>query len=366
MPTDFQPVQQFIDRIVEQRRVPGAGIAIAIDGKAGFTAFSGEASPGNPATADTLWPLASISKLFTASAIMSLIEQGALALSTKASAVFPEFSGGGREEITLRHLLTHTSGLGFAPANIAELLQAGATAEELISHGYSDPLLFKPGTGQSYSDTGYGLAGLMAAKVAGMPFPELIRTRVLEPAGSNDTFLGLPAEEHHRVARVAGANGEGTDWAIYSSLYGSQIGHPAYGVVATVDDVLRFLLHFDPQGERRLHSRAGLRTMTTDQTFGYRSTAEDYPIFKWGAGFALQAGEGDAGIASSRSYGHLGGTGCAGWIDPEYGVSVAFVSNSHANRGRDEWLERMEEAGNVAVASVTEPVDRSVRAGFGR
>jgi CubicO group peptidase (beta-lactamase class C family) len=312
MPTDFQSVQQFIDRIVEEGRVDGAGMAISVDGRAEFTYLAGEAGPGRPAGVNTLWPLASISKLFTASAVMSLMEQGKLALSSKASAVFPEFRGGGREEITLRHLLTHTSGLPFAPGDIGELLQRSATAEGLIVHGYSDPLLFPPGTGQSYSDTGYGIAGLMVARVAGVSFPELIRAWVLEPAGLTDTFLGLPAEEHSRVARVAGANGEGTDWAIYSSLYGSQIGHPAYGVVATVEDVLRFLLLFDPLGERRLHSRAGLRTMTTDQTFGFRGTAEGYPIFKWGAGFALQAGEGDAGIASLRSYGHFGGPGALG------------------------------------------------------
>ncbi len=124
---------------------------------------------------------------------------------TKPSAIFPEFRGGGREEITLRHLLTHTSGLPFAPANIAELLQAGATAEELIAHGYTDPLLFPPGTGQSYSDTGYGLAGLMAAEVAGVSFPELIRARVLEPAGLTQTFLGSAG----RAASAGGAGGRG-------------------------------------------------------------------------------------------------------------------------------------------------------------
>ena len=272
---------------------------------------------------------------------------------TKVSAVLPEFRGGGREEITLRHLLTHTSGLGFAPANIVELLQARATAEELMAHGYTDPLLFSPGTGQSYSDTGYGMAGLMAAQVAGMSFPELVRERVFEPAGLTETYLGIPAELHARVAQVAGANGEGTEWAIYSSLYGSQIGHPAYGVVATVSDVLRFLLHFTPNGLPPLHTTAGLRTMTTDQTGGYRSEAAGFPIVKWGAGFALQAGEGVIGIASPESYGHFGGTGCAGWIDPVAGVTVAFVSNSHVMRGRDEWHERLEEAVNVAIAAAT-------------
>jgi CubicO group peptidase (beta-lactamase class C family) len=90
--------------------------------------------------------------------------------------------------------------------------------------------------------------------------------------------------------------------------------------------------------------------MTTDQTGSYRSTAEGYPIFKWGAGFVLQAGEGVIGIGSPQSYGHFGGTGCAGWIDPEAGVAVAFVSNSHVMRGRGEWIERLEEAVNVAIA----------------
>jgi CubicO group peptidase (beta-lactamase class C family) len=348
----FTPVDHFIHRIINQGRTPAAGIAIAIDGQPVFTHIAGQATPETPATDDTLWPLASISKLYTASAVMSLIEEGRMGLWTKASAVFPDFTGGGREEITLRHLLTHTSGLPFAPANIRDLLQASASAEELIAHGYSDSLLFPPGTGQSYSDTGYGLAGLMAAQIAGVSFPELIRTRVLEPAGLTQTFLGLPAELHARVARVAGANGEGTEWAIYSSLYGSQIGHPAYGVVATVDDVLRFLLHFDPRSGRTLHTTAGLRAMTTNQTAWYRSEAEGYPISKWGAGFVLQAGEGDAGIASAGSYGHFGGTGCAGWVDPEFGVTVAFVSNSHVMRGRDEWHERLEEAVNVAIATV--------------
>jgi CubicO group peptidase (beta-lactamase class C family) len=353
MASDFSAVSRFIDRLVDAGRVAGAGIAIAVDGQPVFQEFAGEVSPGVPATEETLWPLASISKLYTASAIMSLIEEGRLALSTKATAILPEFRDGGREEITLRHLLTHTSGISFAPGNIAELLQAGASMEELVRHGFTEPLLFSPGTGQSYSDTGYGIAGLMAARVAGVSFPELIRTRVLEPAGLPQTFMTLPAELHARVARVRAATREGTDWAIYSSLYGSQIGHPAYGVTATVADVLRFLLLFDPKGTQTIHSAAGWRAMTTDQTGGYRSEAAAYPISKWCAGFMLQAEIHAGGIASPGSYGHQGGTGCVGWIDPAYGVTVAFVSNSHGLRGRDEWLERVEEAANVALAAAT-------------
>jgi CubicO group peptidase (beta-lactamase class C family) len=195
----------------------------------------------------------------------------------------------------------------------------------------------------------------MASQVAGVAFPELVHTRVFEPAGLTQTYLRLPAELHPMVARVAGATGAGADWAIFSSLYGSQLGHPSYGVTATLPDLLRFLLLFDPYGDRKVHSPAGLQVMTTDATSGFRSKSEGYPIAKWGAGFMLHEGSGNAGIASLQSYGHLGGTGCVGWVDPRHGVSIAFVSNSHADLGMDEWTTRMEEAVNVAIAAATAP-----------
>ena len=360
MANDFQAVAAVHRPDVEEGRVDGAGIAISVDGRSRTSTYlAGEASPGRPATADTLWPLASISKLYTASAVMSLIEKGMLALWTRASAVFPEFRGGGREEITLRHLLTHTSGLAFAPADIAELLQAtgdrgGADRPWVYrSAAFSagdGPVVFRHRLWDRGVDGGEGGRGFVSG---------VDSQRVLEAAGLTRPMCRFPPSCIPRVARVAGATGEGTDWAIYSSLYGSQIGHPAYGVVATVADVLRFLLLFDPHGANTIHSAAGLRAMTTNQTGGFRSEAAAYPIAKWAAGFALQEGNGDAGIASEESYGHLGGTGCVGWVDPRYGVTVAFVSNGHGNRGLDEWRERLEEAVNVSVAAATAPAQRA-------
>ncbi|TXG87488.1 MAG: class A beta-lactamase-related serine hydrolase [Thermomicrobiales bacterium] len=358
MTHDFSKVEEFIDRIVDEQQVNGAGIAIAVKGEPVFERFAGEAAPGTPATGETLWPLASISKSFTASAVMSLIEEGRLGMWSRPNAIFPEFQGDGREEITLRHLLTHTSGLPMGPANIAELEEAGASAEELIAHAYTDPLLFPPGTGQSYSDTGYGLAGLMAARVAGVSFPELIRTRVLEPAGLTGAGLCIPDALMPRVAQVAGPDGEAIDW-------GARTGHPSYGVAATLSSVLRFLLHFDPNTELRLHSRAGVRAMSTDQTAVFRSDAVDFPIGKWGAGFQLQTGWGDTGLGAIDSFGHMGGTGCVGWISPADAVSVAFVSNRYWS-GDPASRERREAAVNLAIAAATAPVAGGRRVGFGR
>ncbi len=363
MTHDFSPVERFIDRMVEQGGVGGAGIAIAVRGKPVFDYLAGEAAPGTPATGETLWPLASITKVFTAAAVMSLVAEGRLGLWSKPSLVFPAFQGDGREEITLRHLLTHTSGLPMGPPNDTELSAAQANVEALVAHAYTDPLLFPPGTGQAYSDTGYGWAGLLAANVAGVSYPELIRTRVLEPAGLNETFLVLPEEQLPRVAQIAGAPGTEASMAHYSSPYGTQLGHPAYSALATVSDLLRFLLQFGPHAEQRFLSTAGNRTMSTDQTGSYHGEAEGYPIARWGAGFQLQSGWGSTGFGSRESFGHFGGTGCAGWIDPVEAVSVAFVSNQHYSASPDgiRWKEM---AVNVAIAAVTAPVQGDRRLGF--
>ncbi len=195
----------------------------------------------------------------------------------------------------------------------------------------------------------------MAARVAGISFPELIRTRVIEPAGLTDTWLVLPAEHLPRVARIAGAPGSEIAMESYSSRYGTQLGHPAFSVMATVSDLLRFLLQFDPHAERHFLSTAAIRTMSTDQTGSYRSEAAGYPISKWGAGFELQSGWGDTGLGPIESYGHLGGTGCAAWIDPVDAVSVAFVSNRHWSAS-PEGRQWREEAVNVALAAATAPV----------
>jgi CubicO group peptidase (beta-lactamase class C family) len=357
MSLNFQPVEQFIHRLIDEGRAPAAGIAIAIEGKPAFSYLAGEARPGMPATESTLWPIASISKLYTASAIMSLIEEGRLALWSKASSVLPDFTGDGREEITLRQLLTHTAGLPDGSANKLELLQRGASWEQFDTRAFSDPLLFPPGTGQSYSSIGYGIAGRMAATVAGVSFPDLLRAQVFDRAGLAETELVLSEEWYQRAAHVVGTAGEGTEWAFNGSLSGARIGHPGSGVFATLADLLRFLLLFDPNGPETIHSAAGLRIMTTDQTNVVRIAppmlSPEYPVLKWGAEFMIQGENGEVGLASPESYGHLGGTGCVGWIDPVHRVTVAFVSNSDAGRGWDEWRDRLEEAVNVAIAGAT-------------
>ena len=89
MARDFSPVTRFMERLVETGRVAGAGMAIAVEGEPVFQQLAGEARPGQAATAETLWPLASISKLYTAAAVMSLIEAGELGSRPRRARSFP-------------------------------------------------------------------------------------------------------------------------------------------------------------------------------------------------------------------------------------------------------------------------------------
>ena len=353
----FSVISEFIDRLVSVGRTNGAGLAIAVDGQPRFEHHAGLARADLSGGPEVLWPVASISKLYTAAAIMRLIERGRLTLGMRVSTVLPEFTGVGRDEISLRQLLTHTSGIPYESPRHVERLAAKTSLEELTDEVYELELCFKPGTNQSYSDLGYALAGRMAATVAGTPFQEIVRSEILEPAGLSNTFFPSPESELVRTATVQGSPGIDPDTAMYSSAYALGLAHPAFGVVATLSDLLRFGLLFEPSSRTRIHSRIAVQAMTTDQTGG-DFAAEDMVvptgvIHAWGIGFMIKGRSGYPELVSSESYGHGGGSGCCLWIEPRHGVAIAFVSNRHYNSDPIDFMTRLDQAINVTMACLT-------------
>ena len=347
-------------RLIERFRtgdVSGAGLVVALKGEIVGEYYAGEAQPGCAAGAETLWPLASISKLYTAAAAMSLIERGEIALSTKASTIFPAFTRDQRDQITLRHLLTHTSGLPYESDQMAERLASKWSLDELVAEANDCPMLFSPGKNQAYSDYGIGLAGLMCARVAGVSFPDLVRERVLEPGGLHDTFMPPSDDVAGRIAYVDGVLAEGTDGAMYNSRHARNLAHPAFGTIASARDLLKFGLLFDLNRERRLFSRVATQIMTTDQT-GY-----DFPdavtepmspaVQAWGLGFQIKGAMTFPELASPAAFGHPGATGCIVAVDPAYDIAYSFVSNRHLNLGYDEWTDRLMQIGNVVMSCLT-------------
>jgi beta-lactamase class C len=350
-------VAGLVDRIARAEGVAGAGLAVLVGGKVALEHYAGDAGPGNAAGPETLWPVASISKLYTATMIMRLIEQGELTLITRAGSVLPRFDGGGKEKITLRQLLTHTSGLPYESPQMARLLAAQTPLEEIVDEVYALPLDYPPGTDQRYSDLGYAVAGRMAAVAMQDDFSSLVRELVLEPAGLIGTFLPATADVSTRIAYVSGVLGEGTDGAMYTSAYGRGLAHPAFGAVATLPDLLAFGALFTPHVARPLLSSAGLATMTADQTCGDQPGEHVIPpagvIHPWGIGFMLKGRAAIMELVSPASFGHGGASGCILWVDPVQDAVIAFVSNLHVRADPDGFMPRLTRVVNATLAALT-------------
>jgi beta-lactamase class C len=351
-------VAAIVDRNVADGAFEGAALAVLRGHAPVIEHFAGNAAPGVPASARVLWPLASITKLFTACAVMRLVELGQLTVNTPVWQILPRFTGDGREDVRVRHLITHTTGLPYESPAMGERLAARWSTDALIDEGYQAPLLFAPGTRFQYSDYAYGLAGRVAATVVGAPFPDVVRTLVLEPMGLADTFMRPQDGGPERIADVRGVFNDGTDGAMYNSAYGRSLWHPAFSAVSTLGDMVTFLRHFAPGGPRTL-SEATVRAMTSIQTAG---APGDHPLLDgfppdaripWGFGFALQTEDAPAvfsELASFSTFGHPGASGCQILVDPVADLIVVLLTNTHILTGRDTWLRRQQEIVSACFA----------------
>jgi serine-type D-Ala-D-Ala carboxypeptidase len=355
-----EPLHDLLARYIHTNQFDGAAVVASRSNEILIEHYVGQAGPGLPASASVLWPLASISKMYAVSAIMRLIEQGQLTLNRLVSEVIPEFSGGGREEVRLRQLLTHTSGLIYESPQMEARLMAQTPLEELIREAFTAPLLFKPGSMVRYADYNTLIAGEVASRVTGKPLEELVRTLVLEPMGLKDTFFPAPAEQDYRTATVRGPLAEGTDGAMYNSRYGRGLAHPAFAVAATVTDLHRFGLHFAPKGPRVLSERT-VNAMRRNQTGivpgehpDMRGYFQSAPM-PWGLGWALQTEWTPTlmcDLGSQSTFGHGGASGCFLVVDPEAEVVIALVSNAHIGLNLEAWMNRQKAILNLTYALV--------------
>ena len=174
-PDALSRVANIVQRHINEDGFTGAAVIGARRGRILLEHYAGNAGPGLPSSESILWPIASISKMYAVSAIMRLIENGEITLNTLACNILPEFTGDGREEIRLRHLLTHTSGLIYESPEMEARLIAQTPIEDLIKEAMQAPLKFKPGSSLAYADYNTLVAGRMAEVVTGKSLPDLVR-----------------------------------------------------------------------------------------------------------------------------------------------------------------------------------------------
>ena len=160
---------------------PSASIAVVRGGQVVYEHAYGDARPGTPATPAMRYAIGSVSKQFTAAAVLLLAEEKKLSLDDKVSRWFPDLTRAG--EVTVRQLLSMTSGYqDYWPHDyVFTAMQSPATAEAIMQRWARQALDFDPGTAWQYSNTNYVIAGAIVEKAAGMPFMDFLRQRIFTP-----------------------------------------------------------------------------------------------------------------------------------------------------------------------------------------
>ena len=219
---------------------PGASVVVIRDGQVVVRRAYGMADRERhvAATPETDYRLASVSKQFTAMAVMLLAKDGRLRYDQPVRDFLPELPAATRA-VTVRHLLNHTSGLLDYEDLIPETRTAQLDDRDVLTLlGSKDSMYFVPGTQYRYSNSGYVLLGIIVARVSGMTFPDFLRTRIFAPLGMSATVAHVEGSNTvpHRAYGYSPRGGSfvQTDQSVTSATLGDG------GIYTNVDDMVRW------------------------------------------------------------------------------------------------------------------------------
>ena len=305
---------------VERGSFPGAALAVGRGGELALEAGVGALRWGGEAVSpdSTLYDVASLTKVVaTTTAAMLLVEDGRLELDAPVSRYLPEFSGGRRDDVRVRHLLTHTSGL---PAGAGTWGAPEAARVRLIR----TPLEAPPGARVEYSDVGFVVLWSAAEAAADRPLPRLLRERVFGPLGMESTTFrpGLDCRACAPTAWTGTAEIVGRVHDPIAARLGAVNAGNA-GLFSTARDLGRFAAMLANGGELdgvRVLREATVREFTARQP-GARTRALGWDTRD-------ERGTGAAGLAmSAEAFGHTGFTGTSLWVDPERKTWTVLLTN---------------------------------------
>jgi D-alanyl-D-alanine carboxypeptidase len=184
------PIDVYLKGVMAKHHIPGTSVAVVRAGKILLTRGYGLAHIASsvPVTKDTVYPLASVTKLFTAIAMMRLVRDGRLSLDDPITRYLPE-ARPAWDKMTVRHVFSHTSGI----VNLASLPEE-TPPDQVIRKLAAIPLDFEPGTKWAYSNEGYGILKRILERASGKPYGELLSEQVFQPLGMTSTSVDLPTE----------------------------------------------------------------------------------------------------------------------------------------------------------------------------
>jgi beta-lactamase class C len=322
-------VQPVVEEVLRANAVPGLVIAAARGAEPAEHLVVGTDGSGRALAIESLVPVASVTKLATALAVLRLADRGALLLDDALVLHAPDASAAD-EGITLRTLLCHTAGLRYEVATAWTPGRRRLGWPDLTRAYLAAAPVAPPGTLVNYSNVGYGLLGIVVERVTGQRFPVALDELVLTPLGI-EGYLGV--EPPRLPARITGDLGEhaGTDREPYNTPHWRAQGSPGGGLVTTAAGALGLVQAFTGQPTEFLSS-ATLAEATRDQTGGLpggiMAGVLEWPRCPWGLGVELR-GEKTPHLAPAEaaptSFGHGGASGALVWVDPTVGVAWAML-----------------------------------------
>jgi CubicO group peptidase (beta-lactamase class C family) len=350
----WAPLRAYLEACVAHGAFPGAVVAVGRRDTVLFEAGVGHLSydPGSPPPdARTIYDLASLTKVVgLTTVIMMLVERGKLDLDAPVTRYVPAFTAGG-DSVTVRQLLTHSSGLlAWLP-----LYQEVRSRAAMFARVNATPLETPPGTRTVYSDLGAIILTEIVEHLTGQRLDRLLERRVFRPLGMRETRFNPPARLRPRIApteddpwRGRVLRGEVHDEN--AAAMGGVSGHA--GLFSTAADLVRFarmMLRYGTTGARG-HGGTGAR-LVDSATIAEFTRVQDPARSSRALGWDTPSAGSSAGTRlSAHAFGHTGFTGTSIWIDPAQDLFVILLTNRvHPTRRNEQILQVRPRVADLAV-----------------
>jgi beta-N-acetylhexosaminidase len=328
----LQPAYEVIEKAMKDKAFPGATLAVGYRGKVAIHAFGKLSYDAKAAavTPTTMYDIASLTKVVVTTTLVAKLAEGDFAvpldLDTKIERYLPEWASGPnaewRHRVTVRHLLTHTSGL---PA-FKEYWRTSKSKQDTLEKIFAEPLEYEPGTKEIYSDLGIILMAEIIERLTGRTLDDLAKSFLFSPLGMKDSMYKPPKKLWPTIAPTEIDNnlrhrlvqGEVHDENAFA--IGGVSGHA--GVFSTAPDLAAFcqmLLNGGVYAHQRILRRTTVSQFTTPQQLSNGART---------LGWAVPTEGGLSGhYFSAHSFGHTGFTGTSIWIDPDRQLFVVLLTN---------------------------------------
>ena len=327
---------------VDNKEVAGVVTLVADkDGVVGVdTAGMADVAAGKPMPADAMMWIASMTKPVTAVGLMMLVDEGKLSVDDPVAKYIPEFAGvktpsGQPANLTIRHLMTHTSGLKEPAGDVSK---KATKLADLIPSIVAQPTSFEPGSKWSYCQSGINTGGRIIEVVSGQPYPEFLQKRLFDPLGLKDTTFYPTADQLPRIAKTYKLEKGELSEAPLGFLNGkSPSATDRYplangGLFSTAADYAKFLRMVLNKGT--LDGKTYLTPKAVEQMTSIQSgdvVTGFTPGNGWGIGWCVvKEPQGVTASLSPGSCGHGGAYGTQAWIDPTKGlIYVLMIQRSN-------------------------------------